>query len=197
MMRASLIVLTLLLAGAIAQAGVTQYTDRPTFESLGTILENWTFSDFDPNNWNYPPEPLTTHGVTYSTGGGQLMVAGMNMIGTDRNGILNNYWTPLLGSIDVGPQYNMFGWDMTNLWSSYGVGVRVDTNLGSYNFTVTTPPPPAWVFTGYIADAGEYFIGFELTGASGASAPTMTSVTLGLLVTPTETTTWSAVKALY
>ena len=98
----------------------------------------------------------------------------------------------------MGPQYNMFAWDMTSLWSTYGVGIVLTTNLGTYNFTVTAPAVPGSAFTGYIADAGEWFTGFRLTGESGVCAPSMSHVTLGVSgIVATEETSWSSLKALY
>jgi hypothetical protein len=196
--RATFLALAVVLVAAMVQAGVTQYTDRPTFEAQGVIYENYAFEEYDFYGLTTPGEPFTAHGVTYTTEGGTLIIAGGGWLGMPDSYILNDWWTPLVGAIDVGPTYNMFAWDMTSLWSDYPVAITLTTNLGTYPYTVTAPAVPGSTFTGYIADPGEYFTGFRLEGSSGVCAPSMTHVTLGISgIVATEETSWSDLKALY
>jgi hypothetical protein len=94
----------------------------------------------------------------------------------------NNFWTPILGSIDQGPRYNSFGFDV-GIDSSSPVTIELFTDVGTYTYaglTVANTTLGHLQFEGYTASPGEYFTGFEIIADNGAgNLVGMTDVTLG------------------
>lgn len=179
-----------------AVAGITQYDDRADFEAGGTLFDQYDFADFDPEALTEVDEPWHTHGVTYWTGTGDLLVAGAGWSGAHDNFIINNQWSPLFGALD--PGHDMFAWDMNGMHDGGPVTVYIQTTEATYSYSTYAPEPPETVFMGFIADAGESITGFEIVAETNQNAPGMTHVAVGRVqVVATEAITLSAVKSLF
>jgi len=180
-----------LLISSIAEASIVQYSDRTTFNSQGTIFENYGYDDFG-TDFSFPGDPWTAHGVTYTTGANIIIGTGTNYAPIS-NVFCNNYWSPITATIDNSPMYNMFGLDLGYLGTSSAIAFDVMTNLGDYSFIVNYENVPiasqSLDFYGFILSSGEYFTGFSLTSAQGlGSAPAIDNVTLGSTSVPEPAT---------
>lgn len=171
--------LALVLAPSAANAGVITFADRATFEATGTIAENYGFEDFPANDFTYPPNPWTTHGVTYTTG--DNIVVGSNTVYDPISNVFTyNFWSPVSGTI--GGSYNMFGFDLAMIGASSPVTLQIFTNSGTYSYAGLLVPNAsvAQDFYGFSATGGEHFTGFNLSSLVGnGSAPVIDNVTLG------------------
>jgi len=169
-----------LLISSIAEASIVQYSNRTTFNSQGTISENYGYDDFG-TGFSYPSNPWTSHEVTYTTGAN--LIVGTNTAYTPISNVFcYDGWSPITATIDNSPMYNMFGLDLGYLGTSSGITFDVITNLGDYSFYVINAPiaSRSLDFYGFILGSGEYFTGFSLTSDQGnGSAPAIDNVTLG------------------
>ena len=167
---------------AAANATIIQYSNRATFEAQGAIAENYGFEDWgSTGQFSFPGDPYTAHGVTYTTNN-NLIAKPDSGYGPASNVFLNNYWSPLPGSISGA--YDMFGFDLGILGTNSLIDFSVTTNIGTYNFNNVTVPNvnqrPGMTFFGFIADPGETFTGFNFVSQLGSGhAPALDNVTLG------------------
>ena len=165
---------------APALANVTLFGDRATFSSIGTIAENYGFEDINTTALGlvFPGDPWTAHGVTYTTG--QNVIIGSSAgLGEISNVLTENSGKPLSGNI--GGQYNLFGFELGNIFGNDTATVVLTTNLGSYTFSGLADSYiqtlPTMSFVGFSAANGEYFTAFSITPQSSYAA--MDNVTLG------------------
>lgn len=170
---------------ASSQAAVIAYSNQATFLSQGTIVHNTNFDTYPTTGpFTFPGDPFTIGGVTYTTGN-NLIVAPGSGYGNSRNVFVNNFWSPLPGSISTAPQqFDMFSFSIGLLGSNSLVNITLTTNLGVYNFNGLSFPNvntnPGLAFQGFIASPGEYFTGFSIASQSGSGfAPAITDVRLG------------------
>jgi hypothetical protein len=163
-----------------SRAGITQYSNRRTFNSQGTISENYGYEDFTTMDFSYPGNPWTAHGVTYTTGD-NIIVGSGTFYDPISNVFCYNGWSPITANIDINPQYNMFGLDLAYLETSSDITFDISTNLTRYSFSGINAPiaSQSMDFYGFILGSGEYFTGFSLTSALPESAPAIDNVTLG------------------
>ncbi len=147
-----------------AKADLFKYTDRSTFEALGTIVYNYGFDDIG-GNFTHPGNPWTTHGVTY-TSLDNLVVGPGPSTGYTTNGtpmIGNNAWNPVSGSLESGPAYTLFGFDVGYGNSDdLGTDILITTDSSSYSWSVDVPRADAPAFYGFAASTGEFIKDFEL-----------------------------------
>lgn len=174
---ASLLVVLLVSVAFQAQAGVVMYTDRTGFNSLGAIAYNSNFDDFG-SGFSYPGTPWTRGDVTY-TSTRNLIVGTGTGYAPIRNVIVNDYWTPLTGTLAGG--YDMFGFDIGWLGFASVMDVLVVTNLGSYAFNDLVVPPvsSSMTFLGYVSGSGEYITSFSISSPGLGYAPAITDVAVG------------------
>jgi hypothetical protein len=167
------------------------YNDRATFESMGTIVENYGYEDFG-TGFSFPGDPWTAHGVTYTTGDNLIIgtATGYNPIS---NVFANNQWNnPVTGDIDTGPQYDMFGLDLAYLGASNEIRFTLFSPSVTHIIEGIFAPhaSASQDFWGFIADPGRYFTGFRLDSTeAGGSAPVIDNVTLGNTTPIPEPTT--------
>lgn len=163
-----------------AFGALTTYSDRAVFDLQGSIVHNYGYEDFG-TGFSYPPNPWTSHGVTYTTGANLIVgtATGYNPIS---NVFCNDYWTPITADIETSPgQYDMFGLDLGYLESYSLITFEVYTNLNTYVYSGLDVPiaSQAMDFYGFVADQGEYFTGFRLASSGSGHAPAIDNVTLG------------------
>ncbi|MGA2033613.1 MAG: hypothetical protein ABSG68_15270 [Thermoguttaceae bacterium] len=195
------LLLVLTVAVQYAEGSLTLTSSRAAFESQGTITYNYGFEDFSGLYYYFPGDPWTTHGVTYTSGSNIIVGPGAGY-GNTSNVLCYNWWTPLTGTIQTSPSFDMFGFDVGVLGSSsVPLDIYIDTNTGSYSYLSQNVPfgSNGMSFYGFTTSApGEYFTGFTLVGASG-SAPAIDNVTLGDTATipePAAFIIWSLLGAV-
>ncbi|MBA3975940.1 MAG: hypothetical protein C0504_17175 [Candidatus Solibacter sp.] len=181
-MRKRLLTMLVLGAAVCAQAGVLTFTSEPLFQSQGVIVHNTNWDSLVGGGFSYPGDPYAIGGVTYTSANNLIAIP--PSYGTARPVLLNNYWSPLPGTISTSPDvFDMFGFNIGLLGSTSLVDIQLDTNLGSYSFLGLSFPNvnTALAFQGFITDnPAEYFTGFTLTSQSGSGhAPAITDVQLG------------------
>jgi len=151
-----------------AVASVITYNNAATFAAQGTIAFNSNFADFG-TGFGFPGDPFTRGDVTYRStqnltwGSGTVYTTTAPLIG-------NNFWTPIVGDIATGPTYNMFGFDIGTFNTSL-ISIDILTNMGTYNYpnlAIVDSAAGLLEFRGFIASAGEYFTGFQITANNGA-----------------------------
>jgi hypothetical protein len=171
--------LAIALSPITANAGVITFADRATFEATGTIAENYGFEDFSTNDFSFPPDPWTTHGVTYTTGD-NLVVGSNTFYHPISNVFAYNGWSPVPGTI--GGAYDMFGFDLAMIGTLSPVTIQIITNVATYDYSGLLVPNASvgQDFYGFSATGGEYFTGFNVSSLIGSgSAPVLDNVTLG------------------
>lgn len=197
-----LAVLTLTCALATtSSAGVILTTDRTSFEANAAVLQTHDFDDFGPD-FTFVSNPFTRGGVTY-TSGNNLIVGTGTVFAPVQNMMFYNFWTPMTGTIETTPTWDMFGFD-TGVASFDGsnspVDVTVTTNLGSYSFNGLSLPivSTGLAFLGFVTDTpGEYFTDFVLATQNGNGwAAGMTNVALGQAVPEPSSLALGALGAL-
>lgn len=182
------LVLAMLFAGiSVAGASVITVNNEATFNGMGTIAFDSHFTDFGIVT-QFPGTPFTRGDVTYNSVQNYAFCCGA--FTTTETLIGNNFWTPVLGDIARGPQYNMFGFDI----GTYGpspITITVFTNSGSFvypSLTIANSAAGLLEFRGFVA-SGEYFTGFNITADNGCcerwkdgwinNLPGITNVELG------------------
>lgn len=177
------VIVLMALSAAGANAVPVQYSSRATFESQGTIAENYGFEDWgSTGGFAFPGDPYTAHGVTYETGS-NLIVLPDSGYGNASNVIAYNGWTPLPASI--GGAYDMLGFDLAILGSTSTIDFSLTTNMAVYSFFDVVVPNvnTGMDFFGFIADPGEQFTGMNFASDGGIGyAPVLDNVTLGTAV---------------
>jgi hypothetical protein len=174
----------MLAASTGAHANVTQVSSQSTFSSLGTIAQNTNF-DSVTEDFTYPGNPYTVGALTFSSTSNLLV--GNGEYGFQRTAIANDWWTPIVGSVDQSG-YDLFGFNLGVGGIYDALTISVTTNVGTYAFNVALPPTSsAMSFFGFAADAGEYFQGFRLDSArSYGSLAGMTDIQLGTTGAPSN-----------
>lgn len=180
----SLLLAILSLLSMTAVASVTTYSDRTTFENLGSISFDYGFGDVDTasgGGLSFESDPWHTNGVTYNTGNNLVIGPSLLGFGLTSNLFTSNSAAPgglVTGNIDTG--FNLFGFDLSTVFGSSLVNITVATNLATYNFTDQAALlAPGSTFVGLSAGAGEYFTSFSIANANSATVPTIDNVTLG------------------
>ncbi len=175
---AAALVLSLACSSSMATATLISYSDRATFELQGAIAYNYGYEDFG-TGYSFPGNPWTSHGVTYTTGRNLIVGTGTGF--PISNVFIDIFLTPLTANIETGPQYDMFGLDLSYLRSFSLLTFTAYTNLDTYVFSGLSVPNvgSAMDFYGFIAGSEEYFTGFRLDAAGGGSGPAIDNVTLG------------------
>jgi hypothetical protein len=163
-----------------AGASLTTYTSRPSFNAQGTIVYNAVFTDFG-TGFGFPGNSFTRGDVTYRSLE-NLTWGSSSGYTTTETLIGNNYWTPVLADIATGPQYGMFGFDI-GTYNTSPITIEVYTSAGTYTYpslTIADSASGLLEFRGFVASAGEYFTGFNITADNGhGNLPGITHVTLG------------------
>lgn len=174
----------MLAASTGAYANVTQVNSQAAFSSLGTIAQNTNF-DSVTGSFTYPGDPYTVGALTFASTVNLLV--GNGEYGFQRTVITNDYWTPLVGTVDQAG-YDLFGFNLGVGGLYDALTIRVTTNVSTYAFDVPLPPSSsALSFFGFAADAGEYFQAFRLDSARfGGSLGGMTDIQLGTAGVPTN-----------
>jgi hypothetical protein len=187
----------LALAG-VAHASLTTYTNESLFQSAGTISFNSNFDDmpgYQSFPFSYPSgfsfyQPFTRGDVTYQSTNNLVWANGSGYTNT-RPLIGNNYWTPIDGTLNTAPQYNMFGFEIGTSTDST-ITFHINTNLGTYtfggqtivrsndHFVGNTFVPGSLEFRGWVAGSGEYITGFQVVAdGGGGNLPGLTEVQVG------------------
>jgi len=174
-----------------AEAALTTYSSRSSFEAQGTIAENYGFEDWDTISGSaggipgfaFPGDPYTAHGVTY-TSTQNLIVGPTSGYGPSSNVLINNFWSPISGALSG---YDMLGFDLGIVGSTSLIDFSITTNLSTYSFADVSVPNvnTGMTFFGFIAGAGETIS--QMTFSShlgGGSAPALDNVTLGNTTAP-------------
>lgn len=178
-------VLTLAVVGilslpSLTLASVITYSNRAAFDAQGTIAFNSNFSDFGPG-FSFPDDPFTRGDVTYRSTN-NLIWGSDTPYTTTEPLIGNNFWTPVLGDIATGSQYDMFGFDI-GTYNTSQITISVFTNMDSYiypSLTIANSAAGLLEFKGFITSSGEYFTGFSLVADNGVfNLPGITNVSLG------------------
>jgi hypothetical protein len=170
----------MLASATFLHAGITTYSSQSLFDAQGTIAYNTSFS-CSSGNFCFPGNPYTIGGVTYNAT--QNVIAGAG--GAYSNSVavlLNNYWSPLPGTIETSPTHDMFGFLLGSLGGTSLMDITIDTNLTSYTYSGLSVPnvSSGLQFFGYISTGGEYLTGFNLVSEIGAGdAPAITNVEVG------------------
>lgn len=185
-----LIAAALVATSLAAEAGVTPYSSRTAFSSLGSISHNHGFDDLDTSlaatngtGLLFVGDPWTTHGVTYNTGSN--LVVGQSLgLGLTSNVFTSNSSIPGgLVSATIGGSYSLFGFDIGTLLGASTANISLSTNLGSYSFLHHAAPlAPATSFLGFRAGAGEHFTSFSISDVTAGTVPALDNVTLGFVV---------------
>lgn len=167
-----------------ANATLIMVSDRGTFESYGSIAENYGFEDISVGSTIYKPgDDWEAHGVTYTCtenviGWGSYYDSQFTDNGT--NMLFNNYWNPVRGTIDAADMYSLFGFDAG--WMNkddQGAVITIHTTVASYFFNVDLNIASNTSFFGFIADDGEYITGFSIYTSVTKSLVAIDNVTLG------------------
>lgn len=169
-----------LLSVGSALASVTNYSSQAGFSAQGTIVFNSNFSDFGAG-FGLPGDPFTRGDVTYRSTQNLTWGSGTGYTTTEPL-IGNNFWTPILGDIATGPAYNMFGFDI-GTYNKSPISIDVFTNVGAYSYpglTIADSQAGLLEFLGFVASAGEFFTGFQITADNGpGNLPGITHVQVG------------------
>jgi hypothetical protein len=166
--------------GSPANAGLVAFTTVPAFSSQGTITDSYGFEDWPSGQINFPGDPYTAHGVTYTSSHNEILGAfsGNN---NPSAWIANANWTPLTGSISG--TSNMFAFDLGVFGTNSLIDYTITTNLNTYTFDDVAVPnlnTQLQTFFGYTAGAGEFFTGFSFSTQLGqGSGAALDNVTLG------------------
>jgi hypothetical protein len=171
---------SLVLASSSASSAVVGYSDRSAFDAQGQIIYNSNFDDF-PRSFPAPGNPFTRGDVTYTSTDNLIIGDCAYSIGCARNVMVNNYWTPITGSISSATNlYTLFGFDVAA--TSDPITITVYTNQATYVSSNLSVPDgnPDFAFEGFAATGGEYFTGFRIDSAGSGYAAGMTDVALGL-----------------
>lgn len=165
---------------AFSFAGIITYGNQANFNAQGSIVYNSNFQDFGPF-YGLPGDPFTRGDVTYHSTN-NLTWGSSTLYTTTEPLIGNNFWTPVLGDISTGPQYNMFGFDIGTYNTSL-ITITVSTNVGNYvypSLNIANSQNGLLDFKGFIASTGEYFTGFNISADNGPNnLPGITNVELG------------------
>ena len=169
----------------LAEAGVIQYADRPTFNSQGTVAYNYDFEDVGTPNvagFHYPGTPWTTHGVTY--GESENLVLLPTCYYAPLTNVLADTYGTISATLDTG--YDMLGMDLAALASTGDSSILLKTNLepGGYSVDLLSLPvvSASQQFYGFVTDTpGEYFTGFTV---DYPVQTTIDNVTLGVVPEP-------------
>lgn len=181
---------------APANAGLVAFTSLATFNAQGTITDSYGFEDWPSGQINFPGDPYTAHGVTYTSSHNEILgsFSGNN---NPSAWIANANWTPLTGTIPG--TSNMFAFDLGVFGTNSLIDYTITTNLGSYAFNDVSVPnlnTQLQTFFGYTAGPGEYFSGFSFSSQLGAgSGAALDNVTLGTQFSVPEPFTASLVGA--
>jgi len=163
-----------------AEAALTSYSSRASFEAQGTIAENYGFEDWvTTNGFAFPGTPYTAHGVTY-TSQENLIVGPAAQYAPASNVIISNVWTPISGTLSG--LHDMLGFDLGILNIDSLIDFSITTNLSSYSFAdVLVPNVNAGMrFFGFIAGGGEAIAQMSFSSHLGqGAAPALDNVTLG------------------
>jgi hypothetical protein len=163
-----------------AQASIITYGNQGAFNALGTIAHNTNFQSAG-SYFTSPGNPYTVGDVTYHSFDNLIWGSSTQYTNTEPL-IGNNYWTPILGSIATGPRYNMFGFDI-GTYNTSPITITLDTNLGAYVYPslhIVNSQAGLLEFEGFVASAGEYFTGFNITADNGpGNLPGITHVEVG------------------
>lgn len=180
-----LLIATVLAAGSLsAEAAITTYSSRATFESLGSISYNYGFEDgvgvgsapvtinTSVDGFSGLPLTWTVAGVTYQNNDFYTVVGPVS--GLVSGNVLSSQ---VPGSISgaIGGNYNLFAFDFGTLLETAPVTISVTTNGSSWSNTYSAS---AASFLGFKADAGEHFTLFSIS-ASPATYLALDNVTLG------------------
>ncbi len=175
-----------------ANAGLVSFSTVSAFNAQGTITDSYGFDDWASGQINFPGDPYTAHGVTYTSSHNEILGAfsGNN---NPSAWIANANWTPLTGTI-AGAS-NMFAFDLGVFGTNSLIDYSITTNLGTYTFTNVSVPnlnTQLQTFFGYTAGAGEHFTAFSFSTQLGAgSGAALDNVTLGTLFAVPEPFTLS------
>lgn len=170
--------------GAIAASAAGDYTvyaDRAAFAAAGTVAFANAFEEFTPNPMHVLPNPWTSKGVQYTSGGNVLVGPALG-VGLTANNIMYDAWTPMTGLLAASDAYTMFAVHLSVLGRRDPVDVVLTTNLGSYTFDdldVPTTDEGRIFFGVVLARAGEHLTGFRFSTTGAGAAPTLTDVTVG------------------
>jgi hypothetical protein len=175
-------IILLLTFSVCASAGLVTYNSEANFQAAGSIAYNTNWDSFT-GDFEYPGDPYTIGGVTY-TSGDNVIVGPESFYGNLRSMMFYNFWTPL--TADVLPTYNMLGFDagvITGGGSNSLVDITVYTNFDTYQFNGLTVPYATnpLQFFGFITDSmAESITGFALSSENGELwAPGITDVQVG------------------
>jgi hypothetical protein len=178
-----------------ANAGLTAFTSLATFNSQGTITDSYGFEDWPSGQINFPGDPYTAHGVTYTSSHNEIL-GGFSGNNNPSAWIANANLTPLTGTI-AGTS-NMFGFDLGVFGATTLIDYTITTNLNSYAFDDVSVPnlnTQLQTFFGYTAGPGEHFTGFSFSSSGERSGPALDNVTLGTQFSIPEPFTVSLVGA--
>jgi hypothetical protein len=178
-----------LLSVMTAEAALLSYSNRALFESTGAIQENYGFEDIGQYSesrgvsWN-------THGVTYTSDENYIFTGSLgSKPPVVSNVLINNYWLSLTGSLDVGTNHNMLGFDLAVLFPTATPGnitLSIYTNQATYIYDDLSLPDISYdqEFFGFVSGEGELFTGFNLTSDAWGTAAALDNVTLGTTAVP-------------
>jgi len=163
-------------------ATLVMFNDRTTFNAQGTVAHTETFSNFSNTGFSQPSDPYSVGGVTYSSA--DNLILGGSGTGYTTNGtqmITNNYWNPLVGTLDSG--YNMFGFD--GGWSNQndiGTVITIGTNLSSYIFNVDFSIASSTDFYGFVTGtSNEHVLSFNLSSNYEYALNSIDNVSVGTI----------------
>jgi hypothetical protein len=184
---ATLVAMLVVMFGVVGQAdaAITEYSDRATFESVGGIVYNYGFQEYG-SGFTTLSDPYTMAGVTYNTGGNLVIGTAAEPYYPISNVFCYFNWTPISANIGTSPSFDMFGLDLAYLGNSSPINLTVSTSLATYSFNNLNVPiaSSSMAFYGFIAGNGEYFTGFYLASNVPNSAPAIDNITLGVVPEP-------------
>ena len=163
-----------------ANATLLSFSDLSTFQTQGTIAENYGFDpDFPSGQINFPGDPYTAHGVTYTSSHNEILgsFSGNN---NPSAWIANANLTPLTGTISGA--YDMFAFDLGVFGTTNLLDYTLTTNLGTYTFNNVSVPnlnTQLQTFFGYTAGVGEHFTAFSFSAQGSGGGPALDNVMLG------------------
>lgn len=169
---------------SLAHAGLVAYTNEALFQSQGTLAFNSNFDDMPGVSFypfSFPGDPFTRGDVTFHSTNNLVWASGSGYT-TTRPLIGNNYWTPIDGTVNALPQYNMFGFEI-GTYNSSPITFNISTNLGTYTYgsqTIANSAAGQLDFRGWVAGSGEYITGFQVVADYGpGNLPGLTEVQVG------------------
>jgi hypothetical protein len=178
-MAVGLLICAMLSAGPAQASVATFFGDQPGFLAEGTITQFQNFSSCPVGICNLS-NPVTLSDVTYTTG--DNLIVGTSGYGNSVPVFVYDNWTPITGTINSAPQYDMFGFNLGVLGSNSPVTLSISTNLATYTFASLSVPnvSTGMTFEGFVASSGEYFTSFNISADLGSEhAPAITDVSLG------------------